>query len=236
MVRPRTRPALTVIQGSLLVRDSLDSAADGDVERDVDVDGDVSTQVERDPREPSLGHYRGSREENAQRLFPDPDPCLSDEEVDAAETATLAVEQGARYLGHREHSAFELRTKLKRKGLPEAAIDSALAMFREQGLQSDVRFAESFVRSRVRRGYGPIRIRQDLVQRGVADPVIEEALTFSADYWLDIAEQAIDKKFGSLTAIREAGRQNDQDGWNKAARFLHNRGFPSDLIYRTLQV
>jgi len=139
-----------------------------------------------------------------------------------------AMDSAVRMLGMREHSAFELKGKLKAKGHAGDVIDAVLAKLRELDLQSDDRFTEVFVRSRLAKGQGPMRIRHDLGQKGVSELLLEEALSQPAEFWLEVAEQARNRRFG------EALPEGDGDVWNTQARFLSRRGFPSDLIYRIL--
>lgn len=105
-----------------------------------------------------------------------------------------------------------------------------MAYLWEHDLQSDTRFAESFVRSRIRRGYGPIKIRQELSSRGISEAELEgeleEQLTQSSEYWISVAEESLTKKYGKPPESREA--------WATQARYLARRGFPSDLIYKVL--
>ena len=56
-------------------------------------------------------------------------------------------------LARREHSQRELRTKLERRFPPEQ-VDETLQTLAAEGLQSDSRFAEAYVRQRSQRGYG----------------------------------------------------------------------------------
>ena len=83
------------------------------------------------------------------------------------------------------------------------------------------------MRSRIGRGYGPIRIRQDLYQRGIDDDLIDSELTCSTERWLELAQTVREKRFSPT----EPG---DRNVWNAQARFLARRGFPADLIYRVL--
>ena len=69
-------------------------------------------------------------------------------------------------LSRREHSQLELRKKLVAKGFADDEVDELLLRLHEENLQSDERYAESYVRQRVDKGYGPIRIRQELRQKG----------------------------------------------------------------------
>lgn len=130
-------------------------------------------------------------------------------------------------LARREHSAHELVRKLGRKGCTESISVSVVGDLAQLELQSDVRFTEGYIHSRISRGFGPMRIRQDLRQRGIDDSIAEDHLTHDAEYWISIAEKARHKRFkGMVPETRNA--------WNSQARFLAQRGFPSDLIYRVL--
>jgi len=138
-----------------------------------------------------------------------------------------AIERSAMaMLALREHSRFELEVKLKRKGFDAVLIEQVLARLVDLDLQSDQRFVESFVRSRTVKGQGPCKIRGELRQRRVAESLIEHELSRDADYWLDRAEEARRKRFGPLLP--------GCDLWQQQARFLSQRGFPADLIYRLL--
>ncbi|RMG56805.1 MAG: regulatory protein RecX [Gammaproteobacteria bacterium] len=131
-----------------------------------------------------------------------------------------------RLLARREHSARELAHKLAARGCAASTIDELLQALRQEGLQSDARFAESHARSRVERGYGPLKIRAELAERGVDEGLIEEALAPWSESWMELARGQWQKRFGQPPADRAA--------WAKQARFLQGRGFPSGLISRLM--
>ena len=58
-------------------------------------------------------------------------------------------------LARREHSATELLQKLKQREHAEEDILKAIEELQADNLQSDARFAESFINQRVNAGYGP---------------------------------------------------------------------------------
>ncbi len=172
--------------------------------------------------------------------------------------ATL-TERALRLLATREHSRFELRRKLLRRRASDSSktdaqaeakveaqttvetqVDTVLDYLAGRDLLSDVRFAEAFVRRGVDRGHGPIKIRAELRNRGVAEDIIDDTLTFPDDFWLRRARAVQAKRFGG--AGDGAGASGDSDAdtpvnrsdWAKRARFLAARGFASDIIYRTL--
>lgn len=126
-------------------------------------------------------------------------------------------------LARREHSVVELRAKLVAREFAPDAIDAAIDSLVSEGLISDDRFAAAFVASRVRRGQGPIRIRGELKQRGVAASLIDTHLEKAEVDWLGLARDVREKKFGPAGALayRDRARQS---------RFLQQRGFSSDQI------
>jgi regulatory protein len=134
-----------------------------------------------------------------------------------------ASEQAVSYLARREHSALELRRKLDKSGFDTADIELVLTQLQQADLQSDERFAESYVRSRINRGYGKTRIRMELQERGVADELIRDSLQQAEIDWFALAAEVRSKRFGE---------QNPEDFKSRAKqqRFLQYRGFSHDEI------
>lgn len=130
-------------------------------------------------------------------------------------------------LARREHSCYELRQKLQRKGHDAAQITEVLAQMSGEGLQSDRRFTECFISSRINRGEGPVRVRAALAQRGISDELIAESLDGVTVDWQERAETARQKRFGDdwPQNYKERARQ---------ARFLQQRGFSMEQINRLL--
>jgi regulatory protein len=148
-------------------------------------------------------------------------------DVETRDEVDVARDTAIRLLARREHSTDELRRKLKRRGYGEATISEVVATLRDSQSVSDQRFAESFARVRSERGQGPLKIRADLRERGVTDVLVDEVLTTTSEFWLERANRARSKRFGDAPPAT-------RDDWNRQARFLAQRGFPADLIYRAL--
>ncbi|MCW4233828.1 MAG: RecX family transcriptional regulator [gamma proteobacterium symbiont of Stewartia floridana] len=109
----------------------------------------------------------------------------------------------------------------------EALIEQVLDDLTSASLQSDGRFAESFVESRVRKGQGPLRIRMELRERGISQALIDEVLVPYEDEWQQLLGEVHDAKYGAIRA--ESNKE-----LVKRARFLESRGFPSEMIRRLL--
>lgn len=124
-------------------------------------------------------------------------------------------------LARREHSLYELRTKLKHRFSDDAAVDEQLSLLTAQRLQCDVRFAESYARGRIGRGYGPLRLREELRERGVSAADAAAAMDALDVDWRAIAIEVLTKKFGAPHAgdLKEKARR---------ARFMQYRGFSTE--------
>lgn len=127
-------------------------------------------------------------------------------------------------LSRREYSRAELAAKLTARFTPDqVTLTIVLDRLENENLQSDLRFSETLINSRIQRGKGLRRIWQELNQKGVTEPVIETALAEASVDWFDLARRTADKKFGCKPPIdwNERGRRS---------RFLQYRGFSSDEI------
>ncbi len=148
-----------------------------------------------------------------------------------AEESRDAYQVAVKLLSRREHSIQELRRKLARKEFSNGVIDAVVSNLQEADLVSDARYAEVFVRSRINRGDGPMKVLASLRERGIDDVLIDQFLHYDDTFWISRANRVLEKKFGQrLTRDDETG-YND---WGKRARFLAGRGFAAEIIYRSL--
>ena len=141
----------------------------------------------------------------------------------AAEDYQKSYASALRLLARREHSELELRHKLSGRRFAETSIDAVIANLLDEGLLSDRRFAEQYIRSRFERGYGPLRIQAELRERGVGDKLIECFLEELSGYWCDSAGQQRERRFGRQLPANYRERA-------KQMRFLQQRGFAGDQI------
>lgn len=101
-----------------------------------------------------------------------------------------------------------------------AVVDDLL----EKKYLCDERFTEVYIRSRRNRGFGPVKIKAELKNKGVSNHLIQDYLDQGAAVWFDNAKSEYHKKYGN-TQI------DDYSTWAKRARFLQSRGFNMDQIH-----
>ena len=99
------------------------------------------------------------------------------------------------YLARREHSAYELATKLARR-YRTAVVGPIVEKLTENDEQSDSRFAEALVRSRFTRGFGPIYISKELHSKGVEAQLAKECIGVFDGEWQARAKEVLEKKRG----------------------------------------
>ena len=127
-------------------------------------------------------------------------------------------------LARREHSRAELARKLAADGTAED-IETVLAQLEVEGLLSDARYAEAYVRTYAGR-FGAAKLRQTLRTKGIDDALCNSQLAAMPDE-IERARGIWARKFGTPpTDARE---------WARQARFLQGRGFSADVIRRLLK-
>ena len=139
-----------------------------------------------------------------------------------------ALHCGVGLLARREHSAFELRQKLKMREFESDDIDIAIERLLEKDYLSDTRFAESACRHRANRGYGWRYIANELKQKGVCSTIIQQLQKNCEIDWYLQAELAYNKRFGERRVVDAKTTQKQQA---KEIRFLQYRGFSHDEIF-----
>lgn len=123
-----------------------------------------------------------------------------------------------RLLARREHGLAELVDKLLQKGFDNVAIEEARQYMVRHNLQSDIRYAEMVVRSKVSRGYGAQFITQYLRQKAIAQSVIQEVLDQAEIDWVAVIDRLVQKR-----ATQNFDRA-------KTTHWLLKRGFSYTII------
>ena len=150
-----------------------------------------------------------------------PDAAAGEADERTVRTAALAL------LAGRDFARNELAHRLLRRGYQAAIVTTVVEGLAAQRLLSESRFVEQFIRQHAGRGHGPVRIRVELRERGVAQGDIDEGLAAATEDWAGIARETRRKRFGLSPPgdYRERARQ---------ARFLQYRGFSAEQVRAAL--
>lgn len=129
-------------------------------------------------------------------------------------------------LARREHSRTELTNKLKQRDFSMQEITTCLDQLEADDLLSNERFAEAYAKMRSRRGFGPVRIMQELKQRGISHAQVEQCLAFID--WQTLITETFHKKFADINMTDFKQRA-------KCIQFLNYRGYTQQQIERLLE-
>lgn len=126
-------------------------------------------------------------------------------------------------LAQRDMSRHSVKQKFVDYAEDKADIEPILDKLEEYGYLNDERFAEVYSRScREYKGYGPIKIRFKMKEKGIPDRLISKYVNERDPVWKALAYDARARKFNELPA--------DFDEKSRQTRFLASRGFSFDHI------
>jgi regulatory protein len=129
-----------------------------------------------------------------------------------------------RLLARREHSRRELLDKLALRGFKRDEVEPVIDEITERDWQNDERYTECYVRQRIQSGYGPIRIRYELQQRGIGEVDLDTQAEEQGG-WQNLLLDVYCNKYDDEKSL-------SQNEWLKRSRFLQQRGFSGEMIKR----
>lgn len=147
--------------------------------------------------------------------------------LQAEDEVARAVDQAARFLGHRPRSVAEVRRNLRQKGYSDDSIARTLDRMTAQDWLDDLAFARFWVEDRLRfRPMGRRALAHGLRQKGVAPELVETVLA-------EVDEPAAARRAAASQLRRWRGRPRGELR-PKLWGFLQRRGFASDLCHEVV--
>ncbi|WP_324824432.1 regulatory protein RecX [Sinanaerobacter sp. ZZT-01] len=139
-----------------------------------------------------------------------------------------AKEEAMNYLGYRDHSVLEVKNRLKQKEYCEHEIEECIKFLEESGFVNDQRYCEAYLRYALGKGKGPLRLRQELLKKGIKEETIQECMKENIDEELlfSNAMKQVNKITGDVAI--------DKKMLSKLGRRLSYLGYPAELVYRIL--
>ena len=145
----------------------------------------------------------------------------------SSEAFTVIYNKALDLVSRREHSRHELMQKLDKR-YPETSpiIEEVLNKLEGNKILDDERFAEMYLNSRARKGFGPKKIEMELHSKKVDSFFISNAVE-AYESWLENAQRELKKKFKDK-------KPTDYQSKMKQKQFLFTRGFSSPIIDKIL--
>ena len=128
-------------------------------------------------------------------------------------------------LSRREHSSYELKTKLKKFETDEKDLNQIIQKLKASNFVDDRRFATAFIKSKSQSGYGPSYISQYLLKKGISSDLYD-INSLNIDWEFICKDQFEKKRRGKDINFKER---------EKILRFLAYRGFSYEIIKNALK-
>ena len=133
-----------------------------------------------------------------------------------------------RYLSGRSHSRFELKTKLLKKNYNKDIIETVLNDLNKSGFINDEQFAADYLRSRLAKKNGPLKIKAELIKKGVGREAIDSA--FDGEYdeknAVETGREIAQKKYSILKNRGIEIKKIKQ----KLFVYLSGKGYPPNIV------
>ena len=148
--------------------------------------------------------------------------------LDAGRARAVALD----LLSRKAWTRRDLVTRLRRRGAPAEVAGAVVADLEARGYVDDRAFATAWAETRARgRGYGSRRLRQELVTRGVARPLVEAAVR-EAFAEADEETRARAVAARRLPLLRRAAPEQVA---RRLGMYLLRRGYPESLVRRVVR-
>ena len=138
-----------------------------------------------------------------------------------------------RYLGNRNHSSYELKLKLAKKGYQKTIITEVISDLRNKGYIDDHKFAEYFIKNRIeKRKEGIVKINSELRKKGIPNEIITDVSNNFTDDLIHYknALQLAQKKYNAL----KPKELDSQKLKGRLFNFLKSKGYTTDIILKVL--
>lgn len=133
-------------------------------------------------------------------------------------------------LKFRPRSEKEITRRLKEKKFDEQAIKETIGFLKERGFIDDQSFARAWIESRVRKPLGLIRLRQELMIKGVDKKIIDAEIEAAEEDYIEpeIVKKIARERFKKLKGVQA------QKARNRLYAYLLRRGYSSEIVIDAL--
>ena len=137
----------------------------------------------------------------------------------------------AHYCSMQERAISEVVLKLRSASLSAGDVDYIIERLKKEGFLDEFRYAKAFVNDKFKlNSWGKIKIGYALRMKHVDSEAVEEALRQIGDEdYQNLLIFLVSKK------MKEVKSTSSQDRNNKVARFLLQRGFEPDWVWKAIQ-
>lgn len=150
---------------------------------------------------------------------------MSEKEFKKARTQAL------RLLKYRLRSSQELKQRLLLNKASKEAVKAVVAELKRLSLIDDLQFTRIWIKNRVSRGFGRLRIERELLQKGISRQMIDDCMVLEAKDIdsLETLRQLIQRR------IKRYSRSDRNETKRRLFGYLRTRGHSSEKIRLALE-
>ena len=146
-------------------------------------------------------------------------------------TPDQVLDKMAKYCAYQERSVKDVKDKLKTFDISQEDREKILDYLLDNRFVDDERFAKSFVRGKINQsGWGLIKIRFHLIQKGIDKETIDEALKQTDE---EVYRQRLIDVLKTKSKTVKA--ENDFEKMRKLAAYAMQKGFEASLVWEVLK-
>ncbi len=140
-----------------------------------------------------------------------------------------AKDSAFRILSGRQHSVYEIRTKLFQKKIDKETIDRVIEQLLAGRFLNDEKFAHAYTEERSGKKVGVNKIKAELHKKGISREIIKSTLEgLNSEAGFEQAQELAKRKLESLKR-KETDKRKIK---SKLFSFLISRGYESDIIMK----
>ena len=132
-----------------------------------------------------------------------------------------------RILTYRDHSKYELKQKLQKRGFASEVIDTVIVECQRLNYIDDQRTARVYISQLKRKCFGKRHIRMAIKKKRLSGIIIEKILleNYTEAEDRENASNLLEKKIKTFNREKNSKKRRD-----KIFRFLYSRGFNKDVV------
>lgn len=132
------------------------------------------------------------------------------------------------YLSYSDRFSREVIQRLKKEGFTKEEIDSTIERLKNYGYLNDEKTTEEFIRSKIEKGWGPERIKIEILRRGIPE---DEAENWVKAIFSEVNEQEMILKLAEKFLKKRSGKNIME----RLKGFLFRKGFSYDKIIDVIE-
>jgi len=138
-------------------------------------------------------------------------------------------EAALKHLRSKNRSLNEIQTYLKQRGYSKDTSDEVISFINEYHLADDQIYADDFVSQSVYKGFGELKIRYELRNKGIHGDIIESSIQ------KHISDEKSYARALEMAKKKYENEPKDEKTKAKIARFLFSKGYKEGTIFKVLE-